>query len=325
LARVVIASLVLSFVAPAGAEVSTQAPAWRNAVASFTLADRATQPNGPGEETLVCAVVAVGNPFSLTKEAFGTLLAHTGSDPQPYAFTGEPLDPNSGFQYHRARWMDPGTGRFTGMDSFEGLQNDPASLHKYLYVKNGPADGRDPSGLLGEFSVGGFLAAAALGGVLYSIATPNREGIAGGFARFLRGAVIGAGLYTGFGAVALFYRLAVGLGGGAVIAAASTGGPTNLPFKSGDFVVRYYQYGDEIIEVGGEAVVEGGTLILRGVMVYPQGKPYVDIGVRGVLAIKEQLVMEAQALGFSALRVTGWRTSGANPGKEIDVFINLVK
>jgi hypothetical protein len=80
-ARVVIAALALSFVAPAGAGVSTQAPAWRNAVASFTLADRATQPNGPEEETLVCTVVAVGNPFSLTKEAFGKLLAHTGTDP----------------------------------------------------------------------------------------------------------------------------------------------------------------------------------------------------------------------------------------------------
>ena len=42
-----------------------------------------------------------------TYSAFGELLAHTGSDPQPYAFTGEPLDPNSGSQYHRARWMDP--------------------------------------------------------------------------------------------------------------------------------------------------------------------------------------------------------------------------
>jgi hypothetical protein len=39
-----------------------------------------------------------------TYSAFGELLAHTGQDPQPYAFTGESLDPNSGFQYHRARW-----------------------------------------------------------------------------------------------------------------------------------------------------------------------------------------------------------------------------
>ena len=60
-----------------------------------------------------------------TYSAFGELLAHTGPDPQPYAFTGEPLDPNSGFQYHRARWMDPRVGRFAGMDPFEGRDHEP--------------------------------------------------------------------------------------------------------------------------------------------------------------------------------------------------------
>jgi uncharacterized protein RhaS with RHS repeats len=40
---------------------------------------------------------------SYTHTAFGELLEHIGADPQPYAFTGEPLDPNIGWQYHRAR------------------------------------------------------------------------------------------------------------------------------------------------------------------------------------------------------------------------------
>jgi RHS repeat-associated protein len=81
-----------------------------------------------------------------TYSAFGELLAHTGSDPQPYAFTAEPLDPNSGWQYHRARWLDPKTGRFTGMDPWEGLELTPRSLHKYLYVGASPADRVDPTG-----------------------------------------------------------------------------------------------------------------------------------------------------------------------------------
>ena len=38
---------------------------------------------------------------------FGELLAHSGNDPQPYAFTGEPYDLNVGFAYHRQRWLDP--------------------------------------------------------------------------------------------------------------------------------------------------------------------------------------------------------------------------
>jgi RHS repeat-associated protein len=86
---------------------------------------------------------------SYTYTAFGELLEHTGSDPQPYAFTGEPLDPNTGFQYHRARWLDPRTGRFASADPFSGGMFDPLTLHKYLYAANDPLNGVDPTGLFG--------------------------------------------------------------------------------------------------------------------------------------------------------------------------------
>ena len=59
-----------------------------------------------------------------TYDAFGTLLAHSGTDPQPYAFTGEPYDPNIGFQYHRARWMDPRVGRVHWRRSVRGSTRD---------------------------------------------------------------------------------------------------------------------------------------------------------------------------------------------------------
>jgi RHS repeat-associated protein len=81
-----------------------------------------------------------------TYSAFGAVLSHAGADPQPYAFTGEPLDLNSGFQYHRARWMDPRVGRFVGMDPFEGLEFEPATLHRYLYVAANPLAYVDPNG-----------------------------------------------------------------------------------------------------------------------------------------------------------------------------------
>jgi RHS repeat-associated protein len=83
-----------------------------------------------------------------TYSAFGELLAHTGSDPQPYAFTGEPLDPNSMFQYHRARWMDPRTGRFGTIDAFAGETSDPTTLHKYLYGAADPLNRFDPTGAM---------------------------------------------------------------------------------------------------------------------------------------------------------------------------------
>jgi RHS repeat-associated protein len=108
---------------------------------------------------------------SYTYSAFGELLEHTGSDPQPYAFTAEPLDPNTRFQYHRARWLDPSVGRFTGTDPFGGDAFDPPSLHRYLYAFNAPVTFVDPTGLFGEFSIGGMLAVAGIIGVLTAIGT----------------------------------------------------------------------------------------------------------------------------------------------------------
>ncbi len=103
-----------------------------------------------------------------TYEAFGTLLDHVGSDPLPFLFTGEPLDPNVGFAYHRARWMDPSVGRFVSMDPFGGFKTDPISLHRYLYAHGNPVDRDDPTGL---FSGGltGLGVSMAIGGIVSGI------------------------------------------------------------------------------------------------------------------------------------------------------------
>jgi RHS repeat-associated protein len=77
---------------------------------------------------LICLVV-FADPIWLTKSAFGEFLSHVGNDRQPYSFAGEPYDPNSGFYYNRARWMDPRVGRFAGMDQWRGSPFEPASLH----------------------------------------------------------------------------------------------------------------------------------------------------------------------------------------------------
>ena len=46
----------------------------------------------------------------------------------------------------QARWMNPQTGRFQTMDSYEGNPADPLSLHKYLYAQADPVNNTDPSG-----------------------------------------------------------------------------------------------------------------------------------------------------------------------------------
>ncbi len=81
--------------------------------------------------------------------AFGEALVgeRVGGDVQPYQFAGESLDPNSGFYYNRARWLDVGVGRFVGMDPFGGSVQDPVTLHRYLYANVDPVGMRDSTGL----------------------------------------------------------------------------------------------------------------------------------------------------------------------------------
>jgi RHS repeat-associated protein len=85
-------------------------------------------------------------------DAFGTMITATGSTNNRYLYTGEQFDPNLGLYYLRARLMNPLTGRFWSMDSYQGTGSDPQSLHKYVYAGSEPVNGIDPSGkaTLGE-------------------------------------------------------------------------------------------------------------------------------------------------------------------------------
>ncbi|SFK25795.1 putative Ig domain-containing protein [Lysobacter sp. cf310] len=83
-------------------------------------------------------------------EAFGETESHTGSSDNAFLFAGEQLDPNLGFYYLRARYMNPANGRFTQMDAYAGDGSDPVSLHKYLYANANPAYYVDPSGYFSD-------------------------------------------------------------------------------------------------------------------------------------------------------------------------------
>ena len=88
-------------------------------------------------------------------DAFGNLANSAGSTPNNYLFAGEQYDPALSLYYNRARYLNSTTGRFWSMDSYEGDERDPLSLHKYLYASGNPVDGFDPSGNddLAEISV----------------------------------------------------------------------------------------------------------------------------------------------------------------------------
>ena len=70
--------------------------------------------------------------------AYGELMANKADTENHYLYTGEYYDGTSGLYYLRARYMNPSTGTFISMDTYEGSIYDPDTLHKYLYANGNP-------------------------------------------------------------------------------------------------------------------------------------------------------------------------------------------
>jgi RHS repeat-associated protein len=82
-------------------------------------------------------------------DAFGNIIATTGSGtPNNYLYCGQQWDPDLGVYYNRARYLNTDAGRFLSPDSTDGDQEDPLSLHKYLYGADNPVNRIDPSGYM---------------------------------------------------------------------------------------------------------------------------------------------------------------------------------
>lgn len=56
----------------------------------------------------------------------------------PYKYTGEVYDEESGLYYLRARYYEPSIGHFINKDAYEGDINNPLTLNLYTYVGNNP-------------------------------------------------------------------------------------------------------------------------------------------------------------------------------------------
>jgi RHS repeat-associated protein len=79
-------------------------------------------------------------------DAFGTVVARVGSSANPILYSGEWIDAGLGLQYLRARWYQPGAGRFETSDP---LRSHPKpDLQAYVYANGDGINGRDPSGYL---------------------------------------------------------------------------------------------------------------------------------------------------------------------------------
>jgi RHS repeat-associated protein len=80
-----------------------------------------------------------------TFDPFGNVLAQTGSGQSVFGFTGEQTDP-AGLVFLRARYYDPGVGRFLTADSVVPDPLRSGGWNRYAYVGNNPTNYIDPSG-----------------------------------------------------------------------------------------------------------------------------------------------------------------------------------
>jgi len=81
---------------------------------------------------------------SYTYDSFGQIVAETGTETNPYTYTGREFDPETGLYYYRNRYYDAQVGRFLTEDP----QVDVHTLmNLYVYVGSNPIRFRDPFGL----------------------------------------------------------------------------------------------------------------------------------------------------------------------------------
>ena len=79
-------------------------------------------------------------------DAWGNEINNTDTSDNPIGYTGHQMDRDIGLIYANARYLDPDTGRFLSFDPFEGYDDKPVSLNKYLYAYQNPTRYVDPDG-----------------------------------------------------------------------------------------------------------------------------------------------------------------------------------
>jgi RHS repeat-associated protein len=83
-------------------------------------------------------------------DAWGNHRTQSGTQWNPFGFTGHEYDEETGLYYAKARFYDPEVGRFLSEDPAEPDLTTPPSLHKYLYAYGNPTRYWDPLGLQPE-------------------------------------------------------------------------------------------------------------------------------------------------------------------------------
>jgi RHS repeat-associated protein len=200
-----------------------------------------------------------------TYDAFGATRSSSGTGSTTFKFAGEQMDGETGLIYLRARYYDPGTGRFLTKDPIPGLAEFSQTINPYVYVGNNPVNLTDPKGELAPLVAAGLfgLAGMLVGGITYAVTTPREDWNLGKFAAV----TVGTGLVFAVAPFVIAGGLAAGPAAGTVMVgvgglSVSTGTAATIAAGTAGFgygIDKYLAYKaiDKQAPKVGEAVFEG--------------------------------------------------------------------
>ena len=140
-------------------------------------------------------------------DSFGNEVKPDKKDDNPFRYSGEYYDKETGTIYLRARRYEPATGRFTTCDSYTGEEDDPLSLHLYTYCENDGVNQVDPSGhdamLLLKTNAGGVTRQGHMALVFQVLEKNKKKQVY--FFSLNRGSSVGGAAATDISFVALGY------------------------------------------------------------------------------------------------------------------------
>ena len=96
--------------------------------------------------------------------------------------------------------------------------------------------------------------------------------------------------------------------------------------EPGGLYEQRFEVEGSVIELLAEVEVEGATLHLRDVAIFPTGTARTTVGAATVLRVlRRELLRDVQSYGFTALRIIGTRLSGTGPGRKVNFTIDLTE
>jgi RHS repeat-associated protein len=248
-------------------------------------------------------------------DAFGIEMTG-GFGNQPLKFAAMERDGTSKNDYVHARFQSSELGRFLSPDVLGGKPEDPQTWNRYAYARNNPIKFVDPNGM--EFGYPGQQ--QDLNQVLAAQAIARGDELFRGEPLPVRGGPVGPEEALG---TAAFLSGAGQFATGLLRLGAQSLARSSI--RSGEIIFKEFATSKGPLEIAAEAGVQGKTLLLKDIAVYPRGAEKLALGTKEVLQLAGQLAREAQKLGFEKLVITGVRTTGANPGKLVKITIDIAQ